>query len=278
MATYAIGDIQGNYNEFRKLLDLINFNSKDKLWLVGDIVNRGPDSLHLLRFLRTINDAVVTVLGNHDLHLLMVSEGLTQIQPDDTLQDILNAPDRDELLYWLRHQRLLYVSGDYVMVHAGLLPSWSVALASELAQEVESFLHDENQKNFSEFCSHMYGNQPDQWSSSLKGFDRIRVIINAMTRMRICTNNGKMNFTFKGQKENIPAGYLPWFDVPGRVSKEAIVICGHWSALSLQVKNNLIALDTGCMWGRSLTAIRLEDRRVFQVPCAAVMGETKHLQ
>ena len=274
MATYAIGDIQGSYNEFRRLLDLINFNAKDKLWLVGDIVNRGPDSLLLLRFLREINDAVVAVLGNHDLHLLVVAEGFAKAQPGDTLQGVLNAPDRDELLHWLRHQRLLHVSGDYVMVHAGLLPSWSVMQAANLAQEAESFLHNKDHEEFRKFCSHMYGNQPDQWSASLEGYERIRVIINAMTRMRVCTYDGRMDFTFKGRVEDIPIDYLPWFDVPGRASKEATVICGHWSALSLQVKSNLIALDTGCMWGGSLTAIRLEDRRVFQVPCAATFEGT----
>jgi len=274
MATYAIGDIQGSYNEFRRLLDLINFNAKDKLWLVGDIVNRGPDSLLLLRFLKAMNDAVVAVLGNHDLHLLVVAEGFAKAQPGDTLQGVLNAPDRDELLYWLRHQRLLHVSGDYVMVHAGLLPSWSVIQAANLAQEAESFLHNKDHEEFRKFCSSMYGNQPDQWSASLEGYERIRVIINAMTRMRVCTYDGRMDFTFKGRVEDIPIGYLPWFDVPGRASKEATVICGHWSALSLQVKNNLIALDTGCMWGGSLTAIRLEDRKVFQVPCAATFEGT----
>jgi bis(5'-nucleosyl)-tetraphosphatase (symmetrical) len=274
MATYAIGDIQGSYNEFRRLLDLINFNAKDKLWLVGDIVNRGPDSLLLLRFLKAMNDAVVAVLGNHDLHLLVVAEGFAKAQPGDTLQGVLNAPDRDELLYWLRHQRLLHVSGDYVMVHAGLLPSWSVIQAANLAQEAESFLHNKDHEEFRKFCSHMYGNQPDQWSACLEGYERIRVIINAMTRMRICTYDGRMNFTFKGRVEDIPIDYLPWFDVPGRASKEATVICGHWSALSLQVKSNLIALDTGCVWGGSLTAIRLEDRRVFQVPCAATFEGT----
>lgn len=274
MATYAIGDIQGSYNEFRRLLDVINFNAKDKLWLVGDIVNRGPDSLLLLRFLKAMNDAVVAVLGNHDLHLLVVAEGFAKAQPGDTLQGVLNAPDRDELLHWLRHQRLLHVSGDYVMVHAGLLPSWSVMQAANLAQEAESFLHNKDHEEFRKFCSHMYGNQPDQWSASLEGYERIRVIINAMTRMRVCTYDGRMDFTFKGRVEDIPIDYLPWFDVPGRASKEATVICGHWSALSLQVKSNLIALDTGCMWGGSLTAIRLEDRRVFQVPCAATFEGT----
>ena len=274
MATYAIGDIQGSYNEFRRLLDVINFNAKDKLWLVGDIVNRGPDSLLLLRLHREMNDADVAELGNHDLHLLVVAAGFAKAQPGDTLQGVLNAPDRDELLHWLRHQRLLHVSGDYVMVHAGLLPSWSVMQAANLAQEAESFLHNKDHEEFRKFCSHMYGNQPDQWSASLEGYERIRVIINAMTRMRVCTYDGRMDFTFKGRVEDIPIDYLPWFDVPGRASKEATVICGHWSALSLQVKSNLIALDTGCMWGGSLTAIRLEDRRVFQVPCAATFEGT----
>ncbi len=274
MATYAIGDIQGSYNEFRRLLDLINFNAKDKLWLVGDIVNRGPDSLLLLRFLRAMNDAVIAVLGNHDLHLLMVAEGFAKVQSGDTLQGILSASDRDELLHWLRHQRLLYASGEYVMVHAGLLPSWSVTQAIELAQEAESFLHNKDHKEFRKFCSHMYGNQPDQWSANLEGYERIRVIINAMTRMRVCTYDGKMDFVFKGRAEDIPIDYLPWFDVPGRASQEATIICGHWSALSLQVKSNLIALDTGCMWGGNLTAIRLEDRRIFQVPCASTFEGT----
>ena len=212
----------------------------------------------------------------HSLSRPCLCGAACKVQSGDTLQDILNAPDRDELLHWLRHQRLLYVSGEYAMVHAGLLPSWGVTLAAELAREVESFLHDEDQQNFREFCSHMYGDQPDQWNNNLKGYERIRVIINAMTRMRVCTHNGRMDFTFKGRIEDIPVGYLPWFDVPGRVSKEATVICGHWSALSLQVKSNLIALDTGCMWGGSLTAIRLEDREIFQVPCAATFEGTTH--
>tara|TARA_B100000686_G_scaffold252817_1_gene263626 strand:+ start:760 stop:1590 length:831 start_codon:yes stop_codon:yes gene_type:complete len=268
MATYAIGDIQGSYKEFRQLLDLIDLNSNDNLWLVGDIVNRGPDSLLLLRFLRKISDAVIIVLGNHDLHLLMVAEGFVMAQSDDTLEDILNAPDRDELLHWLRNQRLLYISDGYVMVHAGLLPSWSVTLAAELAKEAESFLHAEDRGIFLEFCSHLYGNHPNQWNSNLKGYDRIRVIINALTRMRICTSKGRMDLSFKGRVRDIPIGYFPWFDVPSRASKGATVICGHWSALSLQVRSNLIALDTGCIWGGNLTAIRLEDRKIFQVPCA----------
>jgi bis(5'-nucleosyl)-tetraphosphatase (symmetrical) len=275
MATFAIGDLQGCYQEFRELLDLIHFDpEKDRLWLVGDIVNRGPGSLAILRFIMSLKDAVIMVLGNHDLHLLMVAEGCASLHRNDTLQEILDAPDRDELLHWLRWQKLLHLDGKYVMVHAGLLPSWSIAQAALLAQTVETALRS---PNFHELCSHMYGNQPDHWDDSLEGYPRLRVIINAMTRMRLCTPDGKMNFAHKGPVRDTPAGYLPWFEAPNRASREATIICGHWSALGLQIRDNLIALDTGCLWGGSLTAIRLEDRRIFQVPCAAA-GEIRHVQ
>lgn len=275
MATFAIGDLQGCYMQFRQLLDLIHFDRvKDRLWLVGDIVNRGPDSLSVLRFVKELHNAAVMVLGNHDLHLLMVAEGCAKLHQNDTLQDILDAPDRDELLHWLRHQRLLYVEGSYVMVHAGLLPSWSVPQAASLAQIVEVALRSED---FPRFCSQMYGNQPDQWNDNLRGYAQLRVIINAMTRMRVCTPGGKMDFAYKGGGQNVPAGYLPWFETPNRASREAIIICGHWSALGLQIRDNLIALDTGCLWRGNLTAIRLEDRKIFQVSCAAV-EETKRSQ
>ena len=277
MSTYAIGDLQGCYKAFRRLLDLIGFDLRaDKLWLVGDIVNRGPNSLALLRFIKELSDSdvAVMVLGNHDLHLLMVAEGCAKPTRSDTLQDILDAPDRDELLHWLRQQRMLHVEGDYVMVHAGLLPSWSVAQATLLAQEVETALRG---KKFHKFCSHMYGNQPDRWDGSLEGYDRLRVITNAMTRMRVCTPDGKMDFAYKGLVQDIPAGYLPWFEAPHRASQNATIICGHWSALGLQVQDRLIALDTGCLWGGSLTAIRLQDRKVFQIACEAPEG-TKRWQ
>ncbi|SEP34831.1 symmetrical bis(5'-nucleosyl)-tetraphosphatase [Nitrosovibrio sp. Nv6] len=267
MATFAIGDLQGCYQEFRELLDLIHFDrAKDRLWLVGDLVNRGPDSLAILRFVRDLDEAAVMVLGNHDLHLLMVAEGCSELHRNDTLQDILDAPDRDELLYWLRQQKLLHVAGNYVMVHAGLLPSWTVEQASLLSKIVETALR---RTDFHELCANMYGNQPDHWDDSLEGYERLRVIINAMTRMRVCTPDGKMDFSHKGLVQDIPAGYLPWFETPNRASREATIVCGHWSALGLQVRDNLIALDTGCLWGGSLTAIRLEDRKVFQVSCAA---------
>jgi bis(5'-nucleosyl)-tetraphosphatase (symmetrical) len=275
MATFAIGDLQGCYRQFEQLLDLISFDrGQDRLWLVGDIVNRGSDSLEILRFVKGLTGAVTVVLGNHDLHLLMVAEGCASLSPNDTIQDILSAPDREELLDWLRQQKLLHVDGNYAMVHAGLLPSWSIAQASELARAAEAAIQGEE---FHEFCRHMYGDHPDHWDEALSGYTRLRVIINAMTRMRICTPDGKMYFKFKGVVEDIPDGYLPWFETPHRASREATIIFGHWSALGLQLRNNLIALDTGCLWGGTLTAIRLDDRKVFQVSCGE-RGEARHRQ
>ncbi len=266
MPTYAIGDLQGCYQPFQQLLDQINFDStNDKLWLVGDIVNRGPDSLAALRFIKQAGDAVTMVLGNHDLHLLMVAAGHAKLHPSDTLKPILDAPDRDSLLHWLRQQKLLHVDGDYVMVHAGLLPDWSVAQAVELAQEVETCLQG---KKFLKLLAQLYGNKPNSWQDDLSGYKRLRVIVNAMTRMRVCTLDGKMDFSYKGTMQTIPPDYYPWFDLPQRASKQATIVCGHWSALGLKVSNNLIALDTGCLWGGSLTAIRLEDRKIFQVYCS----------
>ncbi|MBN9124638.1 MAG: bis(5'-nucleosyl)-tetraphosphatase (symmetrical) [Nitrosospira sp. 56-18] len=270
MTTFVIGDVQGCYAEFRQLLDLIRFDrTKDKLWLVGDIVNRGPDSLSVLRYVKALDETAVMVLGNHDLHLLMVAEGCGKMNRNDTLGDILAAPDRDELLCWLRRRPLLHINGDYVMVHAGLLPSWSIGQASQLAKSVENALRG---NGFHELCAHMYGNQPDHWDENLEGYERLRVVINAMTRMRVCTPDGKMNFAHKGLEKDIPQGYVAWFEAPGRASREATILCGHWSALGLKITDNVLALDTGCLWGGSLTAIRLDDRKIFQVPCAAGEG------
>lgn len=270
MTTFAIGDVQGCYAEFRQLLDLIQFDrTKDKLWLVGDIVNRGPDSLSVLRYVKALDETAVMVLGNHDLHLLMVAEGCGTMNRNDTLGDILAAPDRDELLCWLRRRPLLHINGNYVMVHAGLLPSWSIGQASQLAKSVENALRG---NGFHELCAHMYGNQPDHWDENLEGYERLRVVINAMTRMRVCTPDGKMNFVHKGLEKDIPQGYVAWFEAPGRASREATILCGHWSALGLKITDNVLALDTGCLWGGSLTAVRLDDRKIFQVPCAAGEG------
>jgi bis(5'-nucleosyl)-tetraphosphatase (symmetrical) len=266
MAIYAVGDIQGCHTELVQLLDKIRFDpGADKLWLVGDLVNRGADSLQVLRLVKSLGDSAITVLGNHDLHLLAVANGIGRLHRGDTLDEILAASDREELLHWLRHQRLMHVEGEFVLVHAGLLPGWTVAQAAGLAREVESALQHHD---YIDFLAHMYGNKPDVWSADLTGYKRLRVITNALTRMRICTDSGEMEFDFKAEQENIPAGYRPWFDIPGRASADVTVIFGHWSALGLMLKPNAIALDTGCLWGGPLTAIRLDNREIIQVDCA----------
>ena len=267
MATYAIGDIQGCCSELRQLLELMRFDpAADQLWLVGDLVNRGPDSLGVLRLVKSLGNSAITVLGNHDLHLLAVAEGVAELHRDDTLREILDAPDREELLAWLRAQRLLHVQDNFVLVHAGLLPSWSVAQAQQLAHEVEAALRGTRHHDY---LAHMYGNHPDHWRDDLSGYSRLRVITNAFTRMRICTLQGEMEFKFKAEVKAVPAGYFPWFEVPGRASATATVVCGHWSALGLKVTPHIIALDTGCLWGGALSGIRLEDRKIFQVHCVS---------
>jgi bis(5'-nucleosyl)-tetraphosphatase (symmetrical) len=265
MATYAVGDIQGCYSEFLQLLEKIRFDlAHDKLWLVGDLVNRGPQSLEVLRFVKSLGDAAITVLGNHDLHLLAVAAGVAELHRTDTLDEVLNAPDRDELLAWLRQQRLLYAEGGHVLVHAGMLPQWSVKQALGLAHEVEDALRG---ADYITFLERMYGNSPHAWDDGLSGYKRLRVIVNAFTRLRIVTPQGEMEFRFKGVVDDIPDGYAPWYHAPGRKSRDSTVIFGHWSALGLLLRDNVIALDTGCLWGGPMSAIRLDDRKLFQVAC-----------
>jgi len=265
MAIYAIGDIQGCFREFQRLLKLVDFDrNADRLWLVGDLVNRGPQSLEVLRFVKDLGSAAITVLGNHDLHLIMLAEGKSRLREDDTLGPILQAPDREELLAWLRAQPLIHAENGYVMVHAGLLPQWSVPRALALAGEVEAALRD---KSFRRFLTHMWGSDPKAWRDDLAEWDRLRVIVNAMTRMRFCTRDGVMEFHTKGEEANAPRGYLPWFEVPDRLSTDHVLVTGHWSALGLKLASNLLALDSGCLWGGHLSAVRLEDRAVFQVEC-----------
>jgi bis(5'-nucleosyl)-tetraphosphatase (symmetrical) len=268
MATYAIGDIQGCYKSLRRLLDLCAFDPcTDRLWLVGDLVNRGPKSLETLRLIKSLGPAALTVLGNHDLYLLMVAEGGAKFRgKDDTLQAIFDAPDRDELIAWLRQQPLCHTEGKYCLVHAGLLPQWTTARARELSREVETVMQG---PDYREFILNLWGSEPAGWSDQLSGWPRLRVIVNAMTRMRFCTPAGIMEFKSKGKLNKAPAGHLPWFDVPDRLSADAVMVTGHWSALGLKVTPNLLALDSGCLWGGHLTALRLEDRKVFQVDCAA---------
>lgn len=263
MASYAIGDIQGCYHAFQALLECISFDRKsDRLWLVGDLINRGSGSLEVLRWCYAHQDSLTVVLGNHDLHALVVAEGIVAAHRGDTLDALLEAHDRGVLLNWLRHQRLMYQEDNHLMVHAGLLPQWTAEQALGYAAEVESVLHGEN---YLSFLKHMYGNLPDHWHDDLAGFDRLRVITNAATRLRICSTAGQMEFKFKGELHDIPAGYMPWFDVPNRATKDTQVIFGHWSALGLQQRENIYALDTGCLWGGKLTAMNIETKAVVQV-------------
>ena len=263
MATYAVGDIQGCFDAFSRLLDRCNFDpARDKLWLVGDLVNRGPRSLETLRFVRNLGSAAVMVLGNHDLSLLMAAEGFGKRGKNDTFNDVLDASDCQELLDWLRHQPLCHVDGGYCMVHAGLLPQWTASEARRLAAEVETALAG---PKWREFLSNMWGSEPASWRDDLEGWPRLRVIVNAMTRMRFCSPEGAMDFSVKGEVSKAPEGFVPWFQLPNRRSTESVLITGHWSALGLKVMPNLLAIDSGCLWGGALTAIRLEDRAILQV-------------
>lgn len=261
MATYAIGDVQGCYDELRTLLAEVHFAEADRLWFVGDLVNRGPKSLEVLRFVRGLGDRALTVLGNHDLHLVAVHEGLQRVRNEDTLGEVLAATDRSELVDWLRRCPLMHVEGDYAMVHAGLLPAWSVKEALALSEEVQRALQA---PSYREFLKNMYGSKPSRWSGTLAGWDRLRVIVNAMTRMRFCTSEGEMDFHAKGTKA--PVGYQPWYET--RRGDRHFLLCGHWSALGLTLQPGVALLDSGCVWGASLSALRLDDRRVFQVKCA----------
>lgn len=275
MATYAIGDLQGCYDPLARLLDYIGFSPEDdRLWFVGDLVNRGPQSLEVLRFVKGLGQAAVTVLGNHDLHLVMQAEGYGKANKEDTLAAILAAPDRDELLAWLRSLPLFHAAGEFAMVHAGLLPDWDIVQAQALSDEAAAAL---TAPDYRDFLANMWGSEPNAWSNELVGWDRLRVVVNAMTRMRFVTPEGRMEFRAPGAKgppERGPAGCLPWFEAPGRKSAQATIVCGHWSALGFRQSDRLLALDSGCLWGGSLTAVRLEDRRVFQMPCGQAAQPT----
>jgi bis(5'-nucleosyl)-tetraphosphatase (symmetrical) len=257
--------VQGCFQALKGLLKRIAFNPKrDRLWLVGDLVNRGPDSLATLRFVKDLGNSAVCVLGNHDLHLIAVAEGHAGLRRDDTLEETLSAPDCAELIVWLRQRPLLHAEGGCAMVHAGLLPSWTITQAQELAHEVENALRA---TSYASLLASMYGNEPDRWNDRLSGYARLRVIVNAMTRMRVCTREGVMQLRYKGDSDVLPTGAMPWFAVPGRASSTTPIIFGHWSALGLVLESNVIGLDTGCLWGRKLSALRLEDRRLFQLSC-----------
>ena len=269
MTTYAIGDVQGCYDELRTLLDTLRFDpAADTLWLVGDLVNRGPKSAETLRFVQGLGDAAVTVLGNHDLALLVVAAGVKKPHRGDTIDDILSAPDRDELLAFLRTRKLFHAEGGYAMVHAGLLPQWTIEQALALSREVEARLA----ANDADLFRNMYGNTPVAWDDSLTGYDRLRVIINAMTRARLVDADGRMEFSHKTGLDGAPAGYMPWFDAPGRRSAATPIVCGHWAALGVVLRDDLLSIDSGCVWGRRLSALRLSDRRLFQTDCSSLSG------
>ncbi len=266
MSTYCIGDLQGCYATLQALLERIGYQSgKDQLIFVGDLVNRGSGSLQCLRWVSGAGDGVSTVLGNHDLHLLAVAEGFKKSGPLDTLQPVLQAPDVAELLAWLRRQPLLRLEEHYAVVHAGLLPAWGWDEALGLAGEVSTALQG---PQYRDLLSHMYGNEPDAWSEDLRGFKRLRFIINVMTRMRTLDAKGRLDMRHNGGLESMPQGLRPWFDVPAARQGRAIV-AGHWSALGFYRAPGFIGLDSGCVWGRSLTALRLKDGEVFQVPAEA---------
>lgn len=265
MATYAIGDLQGCFHTLEALLANISFNrSRDRLWFVGDLVNRGPSSLDCLRYVKKLANHAVVVLGNHDLHLLAVAAGAARSSKHDTLTSILNAPDRDELLHWLRNRQMLHAEGEFMLVHAGLLPQWDFTLAMKLAHEVEAALRG---TEYLSLLANMYGNEPDVWRDDLAGPDRRRIAINAMTRMRVVADEARIDFKFKGELASLPKGLSPWFERRHSSLADKLIIAGHWSALGLHVSPRFIGIDTGCAWGRELTAVRLEDRKIFQVPC-----------
>lgn len=263
MATYAIGDIQGCHSALLRLLERVAFDPlHDRLWVVGDLVNRGPESLQVLRYLQGLGDAATVVLGNHDLYLLMVAAGFDRRDKDDTLFQVLEAPDRDSLLAWLAGLPLIHVEGDYALLHAGLLPMWTITRAQELAAEVSAALTGTDAQKF---LLHLAGNRPERWADNLKGWDRLRVIVNAFTRMRFCTPGGHMALRAKGPPDRAPAGTVPWFLAPDRYSRTHTIVCGHWSALGYYRGNGVIALDSGCVWGGKLTAVQLDSGAVFQV-------------
>lgn len=264
MTTYAIGDIQGCYHAFQELLAKLKFNpARDTLWLVGDLINRGSGSLEVLRWCYQHRDSIKVVLGNHDLHAIAVMHGFVPLHKSDTLDALLAADDHAVLFEWLRHQHMVYEGEGYLMVHAGLLPQWTVEQALQYGAEVEAVLQGDN---YHDFLMAMYGNEPNTWQDGLTGIDRLRVITNSMTRLRVCTPQGAMEFSFKGELEDVPTGLLPWFDVPERASQDTQVIFGHWSALGLQQRDNVFALDTGCLWGGQLTAMNLQTKAIVQVP------------
>jgi bis(5'-nucleosyl)-tetraphosphatase (symmetrical) len=269
MARYAIGDVQGCHDELRALLTALRFSSdRDELWFVGDLVNRGPQSLEVLRFVRALGENAVVVLGNHDLHLLAVAfDGGRRLRRHDTLDAVLAATDREPLLEWLLARPLAHLDAQRgeLLVHAGLVPQWTATKAMALAREVEAALARDAQAMFRD----MYGDEPNRWSERLAGADRLRFIVNTLTRLRFCTPDGRVDLRFKGAPGDAPAPLAPWFEHGDRRSRGARVVCGHWSTLGFLDRDDVLAIDTGCVWGGALTAVRLDAASApMSVPCA----------
>ena len=264
MSTYLIGDVHGCYDELQALLHQVEFNpQQDQLWLTGDLVARGPASLDVLRFVRSLGDSVKLVLGNHDLNLLAIHAGISRNKPKDRLTELLQAEDADELMDWLRRQPLLQVDEEkkLVMAHAGITPQWDIATARMCAREVEFALSSDN---YATYLSSMYGDMPNHWTTDLTGLARLRFISNAFTRMRYCFPNGQLDMLSKESPENVPAPLKPWFNLPGLVAPEYTIVFGHWASLEGKgTPEGIIGLDTGCCWGGELTMLRWEDKQIF---------------
>ena len=269
---YVLGDVQGCAFPLKQLLAHCDFNvQSDQVWFVGDLVNRGPDSLGVLRLVRELGESAISVLGNHDFYLLAVAAGAVKRSDDDTLGEILDAPDVEELLDWLRFRPLMHVEGDYAMVHAGLLPVWTIPQARALAREVEVELQGPNWK---EFLRGLWGGKPVVWRDDLTGPDRLRIIVNTFCRLRFLTEDGQLALKPKGPPEEAAAGLVPWYAYPNAAWRTHTVLCGHWSALGFRDMGGVVALDSGAVWGGALTAFRLDDRKVFQVECPQVSVPT----
>jgi len=275
MSIYAIGDIQGCFDDLLRLLDAISFNENtDQLWFAGDLVNRGPKSLETLRFVKSLGSSANTVLGNHDMHLLAASCLQKIADNKNTLSKVLEAPDRDELIYWLRHRPLFHYNDDFCLLHAGLPPQWDFKKTQKMASLAEQALKS---PDYQVFLKQMYGNKPNIWSTSLKGISRLRFIINCFTRMRYCDVNGRLDFAHSGPLGSQPKNLLPWFEVPKRKNADMRIIFGHWSTLGYYEGPNYYAIDTGCLWGGQLTALKLgEQVQRISIDCPGAKKPNKN--